>query len=198
MSKKIYLLVLSAVFIGVNLNLDGMAADPHLITQAEANNISQKLNTFPHQSNGVRTSIGGTNHREHGVAIRVQVEKLLECMENLHMLNDLLEEYNDDLTGVKNDPRFDEIKPALKETYEMLSSIPFLLSIARDGIDMFKAQIEESLAKKATIKGFEEMNEDLQELMDDTFSYSDKFLEFLRKFSKHFVDNKIVQELLAD
>lgn len=205
MSKKLYLVLFSFVFLGVNLNLNGMAADPDFEAEYELGS-SEVMSqgdefayprSFPRQQTGLARQAIASSY-DPAQQTQVMVDKILKRMENLHKLNELLEEYNNDLTLVKNDPKFNEIKPALKEAYDMIASLPFLLSFARGGIDMFKAQVVENLAKKATIKGFELLNDDVEELMDNTFSYADKFIEFLKKFSKHFTENKVIQELLAD
>jgi len=285
MSKKIYLLLFSLIFIFESLNLNAMAADANLITEAEANNTVQnqlqlqtellrvekpdnfkerRVGTSPTtlflDSDGKYTGISVaipqvnlnisvpkdakvTELRRSGfMGVKIEladgklvnvllpdlntysaqlakpimprnendapqvaamqtlfiVEKMQKNMDQMGKLNELFEKYANNLTLVKNDPEFKEIKPILKETYSMISSIPFFLSLGGQEIEMLKAKILEDMSKNADLEGFEDLNQDVREFVDHTFIYGDKFLEFLNKFSKDFADNIIIKELLAD
>jgi len=128
-----------------------------------------------------------------------QVEVIVgQVMQKLQKFNELFEKYKNDLIKIKNDPQFKEIKPILRNAYDMMSSVPFMLQLGNQEIEMLKAKILENLAEKANIVGFEDLNQDIQNLTDNIFVFVDKFIEFLKNLSKHFTQNKIIQELIAD
>ena len=194
MSKKLFLLLISCIFLGVNLNLNSIPTDEGFINDSKTENVtSRKWNPF-NMFQAKRPTLGSA---EANLA-QEMAEKIMNNMEKLNQLMALLMKYNNNLTSVKNDPKFKEIKPVLKEVYSTISSLPFLLSMSNLGIRSAKANIKKSLAKEANIKGFEDINQDVQNFADNIFAFTDKFIEFLKSFSNHFTQNKMIQELIAD
>lgn len=157
------------------------------------------LNTLPNEST-LTKEIPWAEGTPQAAAMQTQaaLEKMQNNMEKLQKLNSLFQRYKNDIKSIKADPEFNNIKPALKDMYLMILSIPFFLPIASNELKMLETKILDNVAKEAAIPGFEDLNLDTLRLTDNIFAFVDKFVEFLKNFSQHFTENKIIQELIAD